>query len=62
MLDDYVIEHFRRRADAEGVGYQTLINALLRKAAVDTRTSKPDAKPLTMATLRRVLREELRTP
>jgi hypothetical protein len=61
MLDDDVIEHFRAQAEAEGVGYQTLINALLRKAAVGASKAKPEAKPLTVATLRRVLREELRT-
>ena len=58
MLDDDVIEHFRAQAEAEGVGYQTLINALLRRAATSAKT-KPDAKPLTVAMLRRVLREEL---
>ena len=52
---------FRAQADAEGVGYQTLINALLRKAAVGTGKAKTEAKPLTVATLRRVLREELHT-
>ena len=61
MLDDDVIEHFRAQAETEGVGYQTLINALLRKAAVKTNKAKPEAKPLTVATLRWVLREELRT-
>ena len=61
MLDDDVIEHFRARAEAEGVGYQTLINALLRKAAMNAKKSKPDDMPLTIATLRRVLREELQT-
>jgi uncharacterized protein (DUF4415 family) len=61
MLDDDVIEHFRAQAEAEGVGYQTLINALLRKAAVSTGKTRADAKPLTVATLRRVLREELHT-
>jgi hypothetical protein len=35
MLDDDVIEHFRAQAEAEGVGYQTLVNAFLRKAAKD---------------------------
>lgn len=60
MLDDDVIEHFRARAEAEGVGYQTLINALLRKAtAVSTKKRAAEDKPLTVATLRRVLREEL---
>lgn len=59
MLDDDVIEHFRAQAEAEGVGYQTLINALLRKAASSAKKSRPDDKPLTVAVLRRVLREEL---
>lgn len=62
MLDEDVIEHFRARAEAEGVGYQTLINALLRKTAVGTSKAKGETKPLTVATLRRVLREELHTP
>ena len=61
MLDDDVIEHFRAQAEAEGVGYQTLINALLRKAAVGSGKSKTETKPLTVAMLRRVLREELHT-
>jgi len=60
MLDDDVIEHFRAQAEAEGVGYQTLINALLRKGTVSVDKAKSGAKPLTVATLRRVLREELR--
>ena len=61
MLDDDVIEHFRTQAEAEGIGYQTLINALLRKAVTSSKKSKSDEKPLTVATLRRVLREELHT-
>ncbi len=59
MLDDDVIEHFRVRAEAQGTGYQTLINALLREAAASAGRPKVQAKPLTIATLRRVLREEL---
>lgn len=56
MLDDDVIEAFRARAESEGAGYQTLINATLR-AAIST---VPDQqKPVTAATLRRILREEL---
>ncbi len=62
MLDDDVVEHFRARAEAEGVGYQTLINALLRKAVPGPGKGKPEDKPLTVATLRRVLREELQAP
>ena len=60
MLDDDIIEHFRAQAESEGIGYQTLINALLRKAVMGA--DKAEAKPLTVATLRRVLREELHTP
>ena len=61
MLDDDVIDYFRIQAEAGGVGYQTLINALLRKAALGADTKKTVVKPLTVATLRRVLREELHT-
>ena len=59
MLDDDVIEHFRAQAEAEGVGYQTLINALLRGAVTAPKRARPGDKPLTVATLRKVLREEL---
>ena len=62
MLDDDVIEYFRAQAEAEGVGYQTLINSILRKASVGAGKAKPDAKPLTVSMLRRVLREELHAP
>jgi hypothetical protein len=61
MLDDDVIEHFRAQAEVEGIGYQTLINALLRKALTGSGKPKADDKPLTVATLRRILREELHT-
>lgn len=60
MLDDDVIEHFRAKAEAEGGGYQTMINAALREAMQGkARSSKGDDKPVTVAVLRRVLREEL---
>ena len=51
MLDDDVIEAFRARAEAAGQGYQTMINAALR-AAID-----PEAAPVTVGTLRAVLKE-----
>ena len=54
MIDDDVIEAFRVKAESAGSGYQTLINAALRDAILGTK-----GKPLTVATLRRVLREEL---
>jgi uncharacterized protein (DUF4415 family) len=57
MLDTDVIEAFRAQAEAAGSGYQTLINAALREA-LQAPKQKPE-KPLTVAALRRVLREEL---
>ena len=51
MLDDDLIEAFRARAEAAGQGYQTMINAALR-AAID-----PEAAPVTVGTLRAVLKE-----
>lgn len=56
MLDDDIIEAFRARADSAGSGYQTLINAALREAVLGVEDKQ---KPITVATLRRVLREEL---
>lgn len=53
-LDDDVIETFRARAEAQGTGYQTLINAALRTAIA------PSAAPLTEARLRKILREVLK--
>jgi hypothetical protein len=52
-LDDDVLESFRRRADAAGRGYQTMINEALRAVFGD------DARVLDAGTLRRILREEL---
>lgn len=53
MIDDDIIEAFRARADAAGRGYQTLINEALR-GAID-----PESAPVTVRTLRAVLRERL---
>jgi uncharacterized protein (DUF4415 family) len=52
MLDNDVLVTYRARAAAEGVGYQTLINLALRKEL--------GTAPLDEASLRRVLREELK--
>lgn len=52
MLDDDVLTAFRKRAAGTGRGYQTLINQALR--AYLTNAELED-------TLRRVVREELRT-
>jgi hypothetical protein len=60
MLDDDIIEHFREVAEAEGVGYQTKINAVLRAATTPPKGGKAVEKPITEAALRKILREELR--
>jgi uncharacterized protein (DUF4415 family) len=52
MLDDDVLAFFRNQAEAKGIGYQTLINSTLREAL--------GSRPVDEATLRRVLREELK--
>ena len=59
MLDDDVIEHFRAKAEAQGTGYQTMINAALREAIASPKAKAAQDKPLTVAVLRKVLREEL---
>ena len=57
MLDDDILEFFRTKAEAQGTGYQTLINAEL-KAAVAKLAGK-ESEPLTVERLRQVLRVEL---
>lgn len=51
MLDEDVIEAFRKESDERGVGYQTLINLALREHL--------GRRPIDEETLRRILREEL---
>lgn len=53
MLDNDLLLAFRARAEAEGIGYPTLINQTLR-AAVGSR-------PVDEETLRKVIREELKS-
>jgi uncharacterized protein (DUF4415 family) len=53
MLDNDLLTVFRAKAESEGTGYQTLINQTLRRAA--------GAASVDEATLRRVIREELKT-
>lgn len=52
-LDNDIIDAFRVKAAAEGKGYQTLINEVLRHAL------QPEAAPVTLENLRQVIREEL---
>jgi uncharacterized protein (DUF4415 family) len=61
MLDDDVLDFFRSTGERQGTGYQTLINQALRQAMSHQRDSRKASTPLTVAELRRVLREELKT-
>jgi uncharacterized protein (DUF4415 family) len=54
-IDNDVLEEFRKRADEAGRGYQTMINKALRQYL------GKDITPVDEKTLRRVLREELKT-
>lgn len=51
MLDDDILETFKTRASAEGMGYQTLINQTLRNSMSGSKLDE--------ATLRKVIREEI---
>lgn len=53
MLDTDVIDGFRARAEAAGTGYQTEINRALRQYLAE------GGEQLTLAALRRMVREEL---
>lgn len=53
-LDNDLLEKFRDRADAAGRGYQTMINEALREYLGRS------AEPVDAATIRRIVREELR--
>lgn len=59
MLDNDVIEHFRSKAETQGTGYQTMINAALRSAMAAQEHKSPDDRVVTAGVLRQVLREEL---
>jgi len=52
MLDNDLLMAFKAKAESEGTGYQTLINQTLRRAS--------GAASVDEATLRRVIREELK--
>jgi uncharacterized protein (DUF4415 family) len=51
-LDDAILETFRRRAEAAGKGYQTLINDALREYLAEDSGSLEEI-------LRKVIREEM---
>ena len=52
-VDNDLLEELRKRADAAGGGYQTLMNELLRQHLGKMK------RPLDEESLRRILREEL---
>lgn len=52
-VDSSIVAAFKARSALEGKGYQTLINEALRSAVADHN------EPVTEASLRRILREEL---
>jgi uncharacterized protein (DUF4415 family) len=54
-IDNDVLEEFRQRSDESGKGYQTMINDALREHIGRS------PKPVDESTLRRILREELKT-
>jgi uncharacterized protein (DUF4415 family) len=53
-LDNEVLESFREEAEAAGIGYQTLINQVLKE-----HIQGDSDKSITESDLRRILREEL---
>lgn len=59
MLDDDLIDYFREKAELEGTGYQTKINAALREVVGKAKSKGRDDRPVTVAVLRKILREEL---
>lgn len=61
MLDDDIIEFFRNRAAASGMGYQTTINAALRAFVADGVESPAKDEPIAAPQLRKILREELKS-
>lgn len=56
MLDDAVLEYFRERADASGIGYQTMINSALKSAVERAESGEEE---LTVSKLREIIRQEL---
>ena len=59
MLDEDLLSFFRAQAESQGIGYQTLINNVLRLELQKSTSKKKEPQLLTVATLRKVIREEL---
>ena len=54
-IDNNVLDEFRHRSDESGKGYQTMMNEVLREYL------EKSLRPVDETTLRRILREELKT-
>ena len=52
-LDNDILDHYRKKAEKAGRGYQTLVNEALQ-------TSMKDKRVNSVTTLRRIIREELK--
>ena len=52
MIDDDVLAYFRDRADHDGIGYQTLINDMLRNGTAEQKGTREKM-------LRNIVREEI---
>ncbi|MEY3580860.1 MAG: hypothetical protein RI984_1964 [Pseudomonadota bacterium] len=55
MLDEDILEAFRKKAEESGRGYQTMINETLRLAL------DPESAPVTLRELKTILDERLPT-
>ncbi len=53
FIDNAVLDAFRARAEQAGIGYQTMMNDVLKRAIAESD------QPLTEGTLRQILREEM---
>lgn len=53
MLDEDILEAFRKKAEESGLGYQTMINETLRLAL------DPESAPVTLRELKIILDERL---
>lgn len=53
FIDNAVLDAFRARAEQAGIGYQTMMNDVLKRAIAESD------QPLTEGTLRQILREEI---
>jgi BrnA antitoxin of type II toxin-antitoxin system len=56
FIDNAVLDAFRAKAEAAGIGYQTMMNDALKQFISDT------GRPITETSLRKILKEVLPAP